>query len=112
MVNGIEQGLFVVRPRSMPEGQPAGLEVTIAGPGNAAAERLGLVVRRDGREPRSWPLPETRAIEMPPAGAELLSVRASQGECSIGAVATCELGNLAPGSQACDCHRQGRWQRE
>ena len=36
VVNGIEQGLFVLRPRIVPEGQPAGLEVTIGGPGNAA----------------------------------------------------------------------------
>ena len=36
-VNGIEQGLFVVRPRAMPRGQPAGLQVTIAGPGSAAS---------------------------------------------------------------------------
>ncbi len=37
VINGIEQGLFVVRPRTMPRGHPAGLRVTIAGPGNAAS---------------------------------------------------------------------------
>ena len=30
----------------------------------------------------------------------LLSARPSQGECSVGDVATCDLGNLAPGSEA------------
>ena len=45
-------------------------------------------------------LTETRVIEMPPGDAQLLSARASQGECSIGAVATCDLGCLAPGSEA------------
>ena len=37
---------------------------------------------------------------MPPSGAELLSVRTSQGACSTSSVATCELGSLAPGSEA------------
>ena len=35
-INGIEQGLFVVRPRVTPRGQPTGLRLTIAGPGNTA----------------------------------------------------------------------------
>jgi len=45
-------------------------------------------------------LSDTRAIQMPPAAAQLLSARASQGLCSVGAVATCDLGTLAPGSEA------------
>jgi hypothetical protein len=39
-------------------------------------------------------------IEMPPGNARLLWARASQGECSLGTIATCDLGNLAPGSEA------------
>ena len=100
VVNGIEQGLFVLRPRIVPEGQPAGLEVTIAGPGNAAPidSDWSFVMMVANHGPGR--LTETRAIEMPPGDAQLLSVRASQGQCSLGAIATCDLGNLAPGSQA------------
>ena len=100
VVNGIEQGLFVLRPRIVPEGQPAGLEVTIAGPGNAAPidSDWSFVMMVANHGPGR--LTETRAIETPPGDAQLLSVRASQGQCSIGAIATCDLGNLAPGSQA------------
>jgi hypothetical protein len=100
VVNGIEQGLFVLRPRIVPEGQPAGLEVTIAGPGNAAPidSDWSFVMMVANHGPGR--LTETRAIEMPPGDAQLLSVRASQGQCSLGAIATCDLGTLAPGSQA------------
>ena len=52
VVNGIEQGLFVLRPRATP--RPADrTSVTIAGPGQRRAHRPGLVVRREGREPRA-----------------------------------------------------------
>ena len=34
---------------------------------------------------------------MPPGTAQLLSARASQGQCSISSIATCDLGSLAPG---------------
>ena len=50
-VNGIEQGLFVVRPRMIPRGEPTGLSVSITGPWRSR-NRHGLVVRRHGREPR------------------------------------------------------------
>jgi len=100
VVNGIEQGLFVLRPRIVPEGQPAGLEVTIAGPGKAAPidSDWSFVTMVANHGPGR--LTGTRAIETPPGDAQLLSVRASQGQCSLGAIATCDLGNLAPGSQA------------
>jgi choice-of-anchor B domain-containing protein len=99
IVNGIEQGLFVVRPRAIPQGLPTGLAVTLSGPGTAASgEELVLVTRVANHGPgrRSG----IRLLEMPPSGAELLSVRASQGACSTSSIATCELGSLAPGSEA------------
>jgi len=99
IVNGIEQGLFVVRPRAIPQGLPTGLAVTLSGPGTAApGEELVLVTRVTNHGPgrRSG----VRVLEMPPSGAELLSVRTSQGACSTSSIATCELGNLAPGSEA------------
>ena len=99
IVNGIEQGLFVVRPRAIPQGLPTGLAVTLSGPGTAASgEELVLVTRVANHGPgrRSG----LRVLEMPPSGAELLSVRPSQGACSTSSIATCELGSLAAGSEA------------
>jgi choice-of-anchor B domain-containing protein len=99
-VNGIEQGLFVVNPRAMPRGQPAGLRLTIAGPGHTAPtdQDWSFVVMAANHGPGR--LSETRVIAMPPAPARLLSARPSQGECAVGAIATCDLGTLAPGSEA------------
>jgi choice-of-anchor B domain-containing protein len=99
IVNGIEQGLLVVRPRVTPQGLPSGLAVTIGGPGSAlVGEDVVFVVRvtNNGPERRS----EIRVIDMPPATAQLVSARASQGACVVSSVATCELGSLAPGAEA------------
>jgi len=99
-VNGIEQGLFVLRPRVTPRGESTGLGVSITGPGSAAAVGTdwSFVVMVDNRGPER--LSQTRVIEMPPGSAQLISARPSQGQCSISSIATCDLGNLAPGSQA------------
>ena len=73
--------------------------MTLSGPGTAASgEELVMVTRVTNHGPgrRSG----IRVLEMPPSGAELLSVRPSQGACSTSSVATCELGSLAPGSEA------------
>ena len=59
-----------------------------------------MVLRRACGHNGSDALSETRVTEMPPTSAPLLSVRASQGECSISTVATCDLGGLAAGSEA------------
>jgi choice-of-anchor B domain-containing protein len=99
IVNGIEQGLFVVRPRVTPQGLRSGLAVTIGGPGGAAVgEDLVFVVRvtNNGPDPRT----QIRVVEMPPSTAQLVSARASQGACVVSAVATCELGSLPPGAEA------------
>jgi hypothetical protein len=74
--------------------------LTIAGPGSTAPadETWSFVVMVANHGP--GPLSETRVIEMPPATAQLLSARASQGECTVSSVATCDLGSLAPGSEA------------
>jgi choice-of-anchor B domain-containing protein len=99
-VNGIEQGLFVLRPRMMPRGEATGLAVSIAGPGRAAAVDTdwSFVVTVDNHGPER--LSQTRVIETPPGSAQLISARPSQGQCAISSIATCDLGNLAPGSQA------------
>ena len=99
-VNGIEQGLFVVRPRVVPRGEPSGLAVSITGPGSAAAidTDWSFVVMVDNHGPDR--LSQAHVIETPPGAAELLSATPSQGQCSISSIVTCELGSLAPGSQA------------
>ncbi len=99
IINGIEQGLFVVRPRQIPQGVPVGLSARISGPRDAAPEQeLSFVVRIANHAPdrRS----QIRLTEMPPATAQLLSARTSQGSCAITTVVTCEIGSLAPGSDA------------
>ena len=97
-VNGIEQGLFVLKPRAVPKGQPADLSVTIAGPGNVAAiDRDWSFVVRIANQSNGH-VSETRLLGMPPL--EIISARPSQGECSIGSMAVCDLGSLAPGSFA------------
>jgi hypothetical protein len=53
-------------------------------------------VTNDGPDRRT----AVRVMEMPPATAQLVSARASQGACSVSAIATCELGSLAAGSEA------------
>jgi hypothetical protein len=100
VINGIEQGLFVVRPRVTPQGHPSGLRLSIAGPGNAPAieQDWSFVVMVSNHGPE-W-ISEARVLETPPGMARLLSARASQGECSVTAIATCDLGTLAPGSEA------------
>jgi choice-of-anchor B domain-containing protein len=99
IVNGIEQGLFVVRPRAIPQGLPTGLDVTLSGPGTVAfGEDLVLVTRVTNHG--SGRRVGIRVLEMPPSGAALVSVRASQGACSTSAIATCELGSLASGAEA------------
>jgi len=100
IVNGIEQGLFVLRPRMQPQGQPTGLSVSI-GEGSdpsALGEDWTYAVTVSNHGP--GPLENTRVIEMPPGDARLIAARPSQGQCEVGAVATCDLGGLAAGSDA------------
>ena len=98
VVNSIEQGLFVVKPRAVPTGQPAGLSVSIAGPGSTAAtdQDWSFVVMVANNGPGQ--LSEARVIEIPPL--PVLSVRPSQGQCSVGINVTCDLGQMASGSAA------------
>ena len=99
-VNGIEQGLFVVRPRTTPRGQPSGLHVTIAGPGIAAPvdEEWTYLVAVANHGPGR--IVDTRVLETPPPTAQLLSARPSQGDCSVSTIVSCDLGSLAAGSEA------------
>jgi hypothetical protein len=98
-VNGIEQGLFVLSPRVTPQGQATGLDVSVSGPASAATDSdwsFLVTVANHGPDRLS----QTRVLETPPGDAQLLSARSSQGQCSTSAIATCDLGSLAPGSRA------------
>jgi choice-of-anchor B domain-containing protein len=99
-INGIEQGLFVLRPRVQPRGQPTGFSLTIAEPGDPAPsdQDWSYVVTASNDGPDA--LKETRVIETPPTNARLLAARGSQGKCTMTTVATCDIGDLAPGSEA------------
>lgn len=99
-VNGIEQGLFVVRPREQPRGQPTGLSLTMGEPGDPAPSDRdwSYIVTASNDGPAG--LRETRVINVPPTNARLLAARPSQGTCAVTAIATCDIGDLAPGSEA------------
>jgi choice-of-anchor B domain-containing protein len=100
VVNGIEQGLFVLRPRMTPRAPASDFLVTLAGPGTAspgdAAWTFVVRVANEGRDA----VTDTRVIATTPASAPLISVRPSQGECSMETIVTCDLGRLAPASEA------------
>jgi choice-of-anchor B domain-containing protein len=98
-VNGIEQGLFVLRPRSTPRGQPSGLQLTITGPQTAAVdEDWTYLVAVANHGPGG--IAGVHLLETPPATAELVSARSSQGDCSVSSIVSCDLGSLAAGSDA------------
>jgi choice-of-anchor B domain-containing protein len=100
VVNGIEEGLFVLRPRAEPRGHPTGLSVTIGEPADPAETDRNwvYVIRVSNHGPGL--LREARVIKVPPSGSQLISARPSIGRCDIGASATCDLGDLAAGSDA------------
>ena len=99
-VNGIEQGLFVLRPRNEPRGRAAGLSVALGAPGNPMSSGRDwayvVTASNHGRER----LEDVRVTEMPPRDATLLSAQPSQGRCAMGSIATCDLGTIAAGAHA------------
>ena len=100
IVNGIEQGLFVLRPRVEPRGLQRGLGLTIGEPDDPAPldRDWTYVVTLSNHGPER--LDNTRTVNLPPGEARLIAARPSQGRCDLGSVATCELGALAAGSNA------------
>jgi choice-of-anchor B domain-containing protein len=100
VVNGIEQGLFVLRPRVQPRSAHSALSVSIAGPAVSASvdEDWSFLVAVANRGAR--PMTHARVLGIAPAAAELLAAAPSQGECTLTTIIICELGHLAPGSEA------------
>jgi choice-of-anchor B domain-containing protein len=99
IVNGIEQGLFVLRPRVEPRGMQTGLVVTIGDRDDPASvdRDWHYLVTVSNHGPA--PLDNARVVNMPSGEARLIAARPSQGRCDVGAIATCELGSLAAGSE-------------
>ncbi|MBM3820814.1 MAG: choice-of-anchor B family protein [Acidimicrobiia bacterium] len=98
-VNGIEQGLFVLNPRTRPRLQATGLTMSLSGPAAASPDEDWVYVARVANE-GPGALADVRVMEQPPSGARLVAARASQGQCSTGAAVACELGSLAAGAEA------------
>lgn len=96
LLNGIEQGLFVLRPRRAPAGAPAGLAVTLAATNRPAFAGADLVyvarVANHGPE-RADGVQLT--LQLPDAASE---VAASRGTCGITSIATCAIGSIAAGA--------------
>jgi choice-of-anchor B domain-containing protein len=100
VVNGIEQGLFVLRPRMTPRSSASDFSMSLAGPVTAtpgeSTSTFVVRVANDGRDAMT----DTRVIATMAASARLISVRPSQGQCSKETIVTCDVGRLAPGSEA------------
>jgi choice-of-anchor B domain-containing protein len=100
VVNGIEQGLFVLRPRRAPAGDARGLAVSVA-PTRVPAvvgSEVGIVttVRNSGPA-------HARGVQLTvpvPTVASLIGARATRGACLTGQVVTCDVGALPPGASA------------
>jgi choice-of-anchor B domain-containing protein len=98
IVNGIEQGLFVLRPRRAPAGLRRGVSVSLAATNRPAVAGSDLVhiarVVNHGSESAAG----VQLTVQLPDGAT--SVSPSQGTCSTTTIVTCTLGTLAGGGNA------------
>jgi choice-of-anchor B domain-containing protein len=100
VVNGIEQGLFVLRPRRAPLGLARGVSVLLAATNRPALVNgtVVYVARATNHGPE-----RAESVELlfqPPGGASIVSAAASRGGCAVTTVVTCSLDSLAAGSDA------------
>jgi choice-of-anchor B domain-containing protein len=100
IVNGIEQGLFVVRPRRAAGGLPSGIGVSLAAtnrPAFAGADVVYIArVANHGPE-RAQGVQVTLQV---PSDATIVSATASRGSCASTSIVTCTLGYVAAGADA------------
>jgi choice-of-anchor B domain-containing protein len=100
VVNGIEQGLFVLRPRRAPAGVPPGLAVSLAAtnrPGFVGSD-LTYVARVANYGPN-----RAQAVQLTvqvSASTAVLSMTASRGACTATTIVTCSLNGIAAGADA------------
>jgi choice-of-anchor B domain-containing protein len=100
VVNGIEQGLFVLRPRRAAAGIPPGLSVSLVATGRPAFVNQELVyVARVVNNGPNRAASATLTIQ-PPAGVPIVAATSSYGACTISSIVTCSLDSLAAGSEA------------
>jgi choice-of-anchor B domain-containing protein len=100
LVNGIEQGLFMVRPRRAPAGAPRGVVLSLAATNRPAfvGSDLVYVARVVNHGPG-----RARAIQLTvqlPASASVASTAPSRGSCAVTTIVTCSLSDLPSGAEA------------
>lgn len=100
LVSGIEQGLFLLRPRWQPQPPPAGLSVSIVASPDPApvggAVSYVVSVRNRGPSGAAGVVLTTTL----PEGAVFVRARATQGNCRATSTVGCDLGTLAAGGTA------------
>jgi choice-of-anchor B domain-containing protein len=100
VVNGIEQGLFVLRPRRAPAGVPRGVGVSLAATNRPAvvSSDLVYVARVTNHGPGG-----AQAVQLTvqlPASAAVVSMTPSRGTCAATTIVTCALNDIAAGADA------------
>lgn len=100
VVSGIEQGLFVLRPRRAPQEPSRGLTLTLAATGQPAMAGHDLVyvgaITNHGRER----ITRIQATLQLPGSAAPGAVAINRGACRVTGVITCDVDALSPGSMA------------
>lgn len=99
-VNGIEQGLFVLRPRSAPGGLRSGISVALVATNRPAV--IGADVVYIARVVSHGP-DRANGIQLTmqlTGGVAIEGASASRGACAITSIVTCAMGSLASGSEA------------
>jgi choice-of-anchor B domain-containing protein len=100
LMNGIEQGLFVVRPRRAAAGMRGGIGVSIVATNRPAVVNgeLVYVARVVNYGPdRATGVQLTTQL---PSSATIVSTTSSRGSCGASSIVTCQLGSLAAGGEA------------
>jgi choice-of-anchor B domain-containing protein len=100
VVNGIEQGLFVLRPRRAPAGIPRGVGVSLAATNRPAVVGADLVylARVENHGPDR--AREVQLTMQLPHSAAVLSMTPTRGTCAATTIVACSLNDIAAGADA------------
>ncbi len=100
IVNGIEQGLFVLRPRRAPAGIPRGVSVSLVATNRPAVVGSDLVyVARVANHGPGRAQAVQLTVQLP-ASAAVMSTTPSRGSCAVSTIVTCSLQDIAAGADA------------